>query len=56
MKTKKEIKNKLEDAEAIFDTEVEPEKNRLAIVIITLRWVLNLQIQQEPIDPLEKDD
>lgn len=55
MKTKPEIKEKLEQAEKLLKTSSETKQRWLAAVITTLRWILDTKITQEPKDPVSED-
>lgn len=55
MKTKPEIKEKLEQAEKPYKNASEQEAIRLRGVITTLRWVLDTKITQEPKDPVAEE-
>jgi hypothetical protein len=52
MKTKSEIQAKLKEAEEKIKTTTGPERERIGAVIITLRWVLGVEIRTAPIDPV----
>lgn len=52
MRKSQEIKNKLVEAEDVVKGKSGAEQSRLAVVIITLRWVLGVKIVQEPTDPV----
>lgn len=55
LKTKSEIKAKLEDAENMFSGSEVVEQERLSVVIITLRWVLGVKTTQQPKDPVSEE-
>lgn len=55
MKTKPEIKEKLEQAEKEFPTANLNESQRLEGVLCALRWVLDLKITSEPKDPVSEE-
>jgi hypothetical protein len=52
MKTKPEIKEKLEQAENTQAPESPKELSRIIGVCDALRWVLGVKITQEPKDPV----
>jgi len=52
MKTKKEIKDHLRAAEESGNMTTDEEQKHFAIVVMTLRWVLDIPITKPPIDPV----
>jgi hypothetical protein len=52
LKTKSEIKEKLEEAETALKRATVVEEQRLVAVVVTLRWVLGVKTTQDPKDPL----
>jgi hypothetical protein len=55
MKTKPEIKEKLEQVEKTYKTAGEAYARYLDGVITALRWVLSVKITQEPKDPTAEE-
>lgn len=55
MKTKPEIKKKLEEAENTLKKASNGNTARLVGVADALRWVLGLKITQEPKDPVTEE-
>jgi hypothetical protein len=53
MKTKKEIEQKLSEAETNCEAAAGDEQNRLSAVVMALRWVLGIGRVQEPVDPVD---
>lgn len=52
MKLKRAIKEKLVEAQKEFETSSKEDRQRLAIVVLTLRWVLDTKLIYEPKDPI----
>jgi glycerol-3-phosphate dehydrogenase len=55
MKTKPEIKEKLEDAEKLRLKGTKSQFSYIDGVIDTIRWVLGVKITQEPKDPVTEE-
>jgi hypothetical protein len=55
LKTKSEIKKKLEQAEEAIEATLGTDNKRLDGVISSLRWVLGVKITQEPQDPVTEE-
>jgi len=52
MQKKPAIKTKLKEAEEMLETSTGIETDRLAAVVVTLRWVLDLKIMSDPKSPV----